>query len=540
MCWTGWSQRPSGGILSVLALLLENAVSRGSHGRVARPRLPELTAVRRSRYVLGVAALVAAYYAAAHLGYAFKFAGPVAAIVWLPAGVGIAFLYVAGLRFWPGVALGDLLVNNYTVLPVGSAVGQSCGNLLEALVATALLRRLYPRASPLANRAGLASVLAAIAAGAAVSATIGSLSLLLGDVITAPSAPHVWRTWWLGDLSGPLIVLPLVLVWWRPPSRDLLLGRWLEAVLLVSAIVALNEVELSSGRPFSYLVFPALIWAAWRFGPPGATIAITITASFAIWGATDHDGPFVFGSIGRSVLDTQIFIVVAALSTLSLAAVVSERDELAERLRASRARLVGAGDTARRRLERNLHDGAQQRLVALAAHLGLAAQMARQVPANAGGLFESAQSELVLAIDELRELAHGIHPSVLVDFGLIRALETVCVTSSLPIDVELPAARLDAAAESTAYYFALEAIANAQKHAGASSARVHAALKPGILEIEVIDNGVGGAAEHRGRGLQGLRDRVEAIGGRFELESSSGGGTRVAAAIPANPVRNSG
>jgi signal transduction histidine kinase len=499
--------------------------------------LPSFPAPRRSRYPLGVGALAASYYAVAHVGFAFHFTGPVAAIVWLPVGVGIGFLYIAGLRFWPGVALGDLLVNNYSALPIGSAVAQSVGNVLEVVVATALLRRLYSRSSPLDEPSGLLSILIAISAGTALSATIGALSLLLGHVITASSVPHVWRTWWFGDFSGALIVLPVILAWRSRPPPDFVRGRGVEALVLVLAIVGLNEVEILSGHPFSYLVFPALIWAAWRFGPRGATMAILITAGFAIWGTTDHDGPFTTDSTG--VFDTQLFIFAVALSALSIACVVSERDELASRLRASRGRLVEAGDAARRRLERDLHDGAQQRLVALAAHLGIDAQRAREAPADSTDVLESAQSEVLLAIDQLRALAHGIHPAVLVDFGLVRALERVRAGSTLPIALSLPAERLDAASESTAYYVILEGITNAQKHSYASWVRVHATLTAGALEIEVLDNGVGGADERRGMGLEGLRDRVEAIGGRFELDSPLHRGTRLAATIPATPARSS-
>ena len=111
----------------------------------------------RLRYLLGVGTLAAAYYGAAKLGYELEFTGPVAAIVWLPVGVGIAFLYLGGLRFWPGVLIGDLLANNYSVLPVGSALGQTCGNMAEVLVATLLMRRLVRRGSPLDTVGGLAS-----------------------------------------------------------------------------------------------------------------------------------------------------------------------------------------------------------------------------------------------------------------------------------------------------------------------------------------------------------------------------------------------
>jgi signal transduction histidine kinase len=495
-------------------------------------RVPGVPGDLRLDYPLGLVSLVGLYYGAAHLGYAFDFTGPVAAIVWLPVGVGISFLYLGGLRFWPGVVIGDLLVNNYATLPIGSALGQSCGNLLEVVVATVLLRRFCPQGSPLATVPGLASMLAAIAAGTAVSAAVGSLSLRLGNVVGANMLVHVWRTWWLGDFSGALIVLPLALAWVRPPPRPWLRGRALEGALLLATVVGLSELSLHT-RSLAYVTFPALIWAALRFGQRGATLAITVTAGFTIWASTHYFGPFAYHSINRSVLDTQLFIAIAALSTLSVAALVSEREELTRRVRASRARLVEAGDAERQRLGRDLHDGAQQRLVALAAQLGLAADEARESPTDAAHLLETAEGEVALAIDELRELAHGIHPPVLRDFGLARAVEGAVARSSAPIHVvELPHERLDYMAEVTAYYVVLESITNAQKYGQASSIRVVGHLRSGWLEIAVSDDGIGGAIEARGFGLQSLRDRVEAIGGSFTIESERGRGTRISAAIP--------
>src|SRR5215217_7012039 len=136
-----------------------------SHGRSGRSSLVRLATGSRARYLLAVAALAAAYYGAARVGYAFEFAGPVAAIVWLPAGVGIAFLYLGGVRFWPGVLVGDMLANEYAALPFGSALGQTTGNVLEIVVATVLIRRLVRRGSPLDTVGGLGRMLAALAAG---------------------------------------------------------------------------------------------------------------------------------------------------------------------------------------------------------------------------------------------------------------------------------------------------------------------------------------------------------------------------------------
>ena len=482
-----------------------------------------------------MASLAGLYYASAKLGYLLEFAGPVAAILWLPVGVGIAFLYLGGLRYWPGVLIGDLFANDYMALPVGSALGQTCGNMLEVLLATVLLRRLIRRGSPLDSVGGVGWLVVAIVAGTALSASVGSLSLLLGDVITWHAAPKVWRTWWLGDSSGALIVVPFAVAWYRPLVRRWQRGRLLEAVIMVGTVIALAEFATRSHRPLTYLVFPALIWAALRFGQRGATLAVAVTAFFAVWNTIHYAGPFHFESVSRSVLSAQLFIAVAALTTLALAAVVSEREQFAARLGASRLRLVSAADNARRRFEQDLHDGAQLRLTWLAVQLRDAAELAQRNPERAAVVIGEAEGELELAIDELRELARGIHPAVLVDLGLAEAVKSLALHSSIPvIVVELPPSRLDETTETIAYYIIAEAIANAQKYSRASSIEVRVSVAVGKLRIEVVDDGVGGAAERPGSGLEGLRDRAEAIGGTMELRSRAGEGTRVAVGIPAS------
>jgi signal transduction histidine kinase len=283
-------------------------------------------------------------------------------------------------------------------------------------------------------------------------------------------------------------------------------------------------------------VFPALIWAALRFGQRGATLAVAIAVGFTVWNASHNVGPFVFHEISHAVINTQLFIGVAALTTLFLAAVVSERGALEQGLRASRARLVEASETERRRLLRNLHDGAQQRLTALVVHLRLAADDAPPTPEQTTAVLDRAERELMLAIEELRELAHGLHPALLAKLGLTSAIKGVAARSTVPVIlIELPADRLDDGVEATAFYVVSEAVANAQKHAHASTIWVRAGLRHDSLRVAVFDDGVGGAVEAPGSGLQGLRDRVEAVGGTFVLESA-GDGTRITAHIPAAAV----
>jgi signal transduction histidine kinase len=495
------------------------------------------TVMRRFRggYVAAIVLLVLLYYGAAKLGYELEFSGPVAAIVWLPAGVGIAALSLGGQRLWPGVLIGDLIANDYSALPIGSALGQTAGNLLEVLVAAALIRVLVTRGPPLDSVSTLGRLLAAIGLGTAISATIGSLSLLAGDVTSLDAAPRVWRTWWLGDACGALVLVPLALAWWGRVPAGWTRGRAWEAALTIAAVAGASELAFRGHRPLAYLVFPPLLWAALRFERRGATLAVAVATGFAVWNITHYQGAFAAHSITMGVLDAQLYIAVTAVATLCLAAVVAERQGLAAGLDASRARLIKASDTERRRLEQNLHDGAQQRLSALATRLGIAADRARANDEESAVALDEAGAEVIDAIDELRELAHGIHPAVLTDFGLGPAIRAVAARSSVSVAVEATPMRFDETTEATAYFVVTEALANAQRHARASSIRVRATTRAGLLQLEVSDDGVGGATESAGGGLNGLRDRVEALGGAFHVDGAGAQGTRIAAEIPATP-----
>ena len=502
-------------------------------GSSAYERLRLVAGNPRLRYILGVGLLAGLYYGSAKVGYDLAFTGPVAAIVWLPVGVGIAYLYFAGLSFWPGVLIGDLLTNTYSALPTFSSLFQTVGNVLEVVVATWIILRLVRRGSPLDTVGGIGCMVLAITAGTALSATIGTFVLLPPHVLSLHALPGVWRTWMLGDFSGAIVVVPLALAWYRTPIRHLFAGQRLEAAVLFLACVGLTEFAFRSGQPLLFVIFPALVWSALRFDQRGATLALAVTVSLVIWNTTHSFGPFVYRSLTDSLLLTQLFIAVAALLTLLVAAVVSERERFAESLAASRVRLVEAADAERRRLERNIHDGSQQRLGAVATRLQRAKRSLTSLD-EARAVIDETEGQLRLAIEELRELAHGIHPAILRDFGLAKALRGVAARAAVPVElVEAPTVRLDSTAEATAYYVAAEAVANAQRHANASSIRVRAVLHHRVLEVEVEDDGVGGAAVAAGSGLEGLADRVEAIGGTFAVTSSPGGGTRIEARIPA-------
>jgi signal transduction histidine kinase len=518
------------------------------------------------------------------------------------------------------------------------------------------------------------------------------------------------------------VVTPAILAWahgWprRPTRRTLLEG----AALLV-ALVLLAEVP--SQRDVPYVVFPTLIWAALRFGPPGASAAVLIAASLTVWNTAQNAGPFVRASITDSLLSTQLFLSTAALTSLILAALTAERKradealhqdvlvrrraeqrlvaserstrrladeqaalrriatlvaaeaapsavfervttevgqllsvpdarvvryedtgfgtivggwaadpdveawpvgasvpldsdtvivrvlrtgeaqrvttyegvggELAERLRtvgfgaavaapvrvggrvwgvlvaaahdpgdlpegaegrlsafaelvaqalanadayeklaASRTRIVEAGDAERRRLERNLHDGAQQRLVTLAVSLRLVEARLAADPEATRQMLADAQQQLADALLELRELARGIHPAVLTDRGLGAAVGALASRSPVPLEViDVPEERLPSPVEAAAYYIVAEAVTNVAKYADASLVTVAVRPDGDRMVVEVADDGVGGADPASGTGLRGIADRVEALHGRLEISSPAGSGTRLTAEIP--------
>jgi signal transduction histidine kinase len=203
-----------------------------------------------------------------------------------------------------------------------------------------------------------------------------------------------------------------------------------------------------------------------------------------------------------------------------------------EELRGSRARVIDAGQEERQRLERNLHDGAQQRLIALSLELSLLEQRLGDDPETTTRL-KGARREIALSLEELRDVARGIHPAVLSGHGLQVALESVAARASVPVRLTVALdGRLQERLEVVAYYVVSESLTNIAKHAHATRATVDVSREDGQVVVEVVDDGIGGADTERGSGLRGLADRVEALGGRLRVWTPRGGGTRVKAEIP--------
>ena len=783
--------------------------------------------------------LAALYYVAAKIGLRLAYLHGTVTALWPPVGVGIAALVLYGTRLWPGIVIGDLLVADFSS-PLGTVLGQTLGNTLEILVAAVLLRRLIGNRTGLERVGDVFALVAAAAAGALISASFGATSLRLGEVIPADQFAEVWRTWWLSDFSGALVVTPLILTWATRGVRGLTRWDLLEGAAVLTALVLL--AELPSQRDVPYVVFPVLIWAALRFGPRGAATALVVVSSLTVWNTAHNAGPFVRESITDSLLSSQLFLATAALTVLVLAAVTAERTRADEALRAneerlrsvvqsmaeglivrdgrglitdcnaaaeqiigldlgrlrgrrpedvvglavdaddqpvsggrllgdealttghpqppltvrltrpdhtpawvwvssapvldadgrpegvvstmsdvtqsreaeqrlvasesatraladeqaalrriatlvaseappssvfeqvtaevarllgapsagvlryepdghatvvgswrdagltgmplgasldldgdsvvarvyrsgtteridnydnapgalaahlralgyrssvaaplfvggglwgvlvasttrsqtlgagserrlcdfaelvaqalsnadaydklagSRARIVEAGDAERRRLERNLHDGAQQRLVALALQLRMVEASFEGNPTRARQDLAEAREQLTHALQELRELARGIHPAILTDGGLGPALSALAHRAPVPVEIEdVPDQRLPEPVEAAAYYLIAEAITNVAKHAEATHVSVSVRRDDRRVLVRVADDGIGGAEPGAGSGLHGLADRVEALHGQLRVDSPPGGGTRLEARIP--------
>ena len=657
------------------------------------------------RYVGALALVTLGYYVAGRIGLELAYLDGAVAALWPPAGFGLAVLFLYGIRLWPGIAIGDLLLGDFST-PLGTVLAQTLGNTVALAVAALLLRRLTRGRGSLERVSDVLAMVTCAVVAALVSAAIGPLSLRLGDVISPDELGRVFRTWTLGDAAGVLVVAPVILTWASTGISGFGRRELAEGTVVLVLLVLL--ATLPPQRDVPYIVFPVLLWAAIRFGPRGAAAAILVVCSITVWNTAQDDGPFVRESITDSLLTTQLFIAISALTSLLLAAVTAERTQAAvaltaseasqraladeqaalrrvatlvagapppsrvfeqvtkevamlldvpgaslmryegpgaatvvggwsddgrlrlpvsstidldgdtvvarvlrsggpqrvayaeaggsvaetlqsagyraavaapvtvdgrlwgalaagtrsaeplppgveqrlcdfaelvaqaianadahEALAASRARIVEASDAERRRLERNLHDGAQQRLVSVALGLRLVGAKLEHDPAEARVHLAGAQAQLAQGLDELRELARGIHPAVLTDRGLGPAIESLATRSPVPVEIiELPDERLAGSVEVAAYYVVAEAMTNVAKYAHASRATVSVRRSNGRATITVSDDGVGGADPALGTGLRGLADRVEALNGRLDVESSPTGGTRISAEIP--------
>jgi signal transduction histidine kinase len=442
----------------------------------------------------------------------------------------ILFFYpgVGGLHELDGTPRRNLLLlsaNRHVALRIQDVFAITFDGVLALLFIALMIRRLA-LATPRGRR---------ILAPLALAAAALSLRAVYESIYTFGQLPPSNMLFWWQVLA--FIALPIALV------DGLLRARLAHASVgdLMLELEGRPPEEL--GRPLARALrdqsLEIAFWLPNRNGyvdsagrpvqvpPPDGRAVTTIENDGEPVAALIHD---------RSLLDNPTLLDAAAAAarvSLENARLHAEMRAQLEQVRESRARIVTAADEERRRIERDIHDGAQQRLVALGLQLRTAQ---RRLGPNADPqvtkLVDATVDELQAAVDELRELARGVHPAILTEDGLGAALESLAARTPFPIQLDTFDERLPAPVEAAAYFVASEALANVAKHAAASKACVTARRLNGRVEIVVEDDGVGGAHPEQGSGLRGLADRVEALGGELRIERPAGGGTRIVGEIP--------
>jgi signal transduction histidine kinase len=479
----------------------------------------------------------------AHVAFAYPY-GRVSdrverAFLWVAYAVAIAFP-LAILLFWGGMERlryldpfprdNPLLVHDSAraVDVLQEAFGFVAYGVLGTVFVLLVLRK-FVRSSPRARRVYLPLLIAAVAA---------ALWAVLNGILTFATSPPaiVYDLFWWQVAS--LIALPLAMLW------GLLRAR-LARVHVGDLVVHLEETPVDGLRDEIALALedPSLDLGLWipdrgiYVDSGGAELAVPVDGADRAVTLIEHEGAQLAVLVHDPTLreEPRLVEAVAAAARLALvnARLHAEVRAQLETVQESRARIVTAADEERRRIERDLHDGAQQRLVALALELRSAErQLDETADPEIARLLSATANELQVALEELRELAQGIHPGILTQGGLAHALEELAARTPLPVSVDATAERFSPEIEATAYFVACEALTNAVKHAAATTASIAARRENGLLVIEVADDGRGGAEQDAGSGLRGLADRVETRGGRLIVDSAAGSGTRVRGEIP--------
>jgi len=295
-------------------------------------------------YVAQVGAVAVVYVLAARAGLTLDAVSGFASLVWAPTGIALAAVLLAGGRIWPGVFIGALIANVITGAPFLAASGIAAGNTLEAVVGAYALTRVpdfHRRLDSL--RDVIALIVLAALLSTMISATVGVASLYFAGLAPQANVAETWRTWWIGDAIGALLVAPLILVWAAPPRTPLLTRRLGEAALMVLGLLVASLIVFGfsvspSGSPLghAYVFFPLLMWAAIRFGQRGAITATVLVSAIAIAGTVLGRGPFIQPTLHTSLFALQTFMGITGATFLVLGASISEHDRSREQLRAAR------------------------------------------------------------------------------------------------------------------------------------------------------------------------------------------------------------
>jgi signal transduction histidine kinase len=423
-----------------------------------------------------------------------------------------------------------LIERSDTVVTALSAAVNAMGAVLLFAVIVVLVRR-WRRATS-AQRRMLVPV---YAAGLALMALLLSTLALQAGGLAESVSEVVWAV-----ALVPFGLVPWLFLYTLARNRMIQSGAVGELIARLSQTPLRGELRDALAQALDDPSLELVYWlpAGKRYvDSRGHPVALPEPGSGRTFTRVDRDGEcvaaIVYDASAPEAREHVDAVGAAALLGIQNERLDAELKAKVEELRASRQRMLRVGLEERRRLERDLHDGAQQRLVSMALNLRLARARLHDDPASADDLLAGAGDELEAALEELRELARGIHPALLSDRGLDTALETLVHRAPLPVDLRpWSGARLPEAVELAAYFVVAEALTNVAKYADASHATVKLAREDGRLLVEVADDGVGGADPENGTGLRGLADRLAVLEGRLDVDSERGRGTTVRAQIP--------
>ncbi|HZM71188.1 MAG TPA: MASE1 domain-containing protein [Candidatus Cryosericum sp.] len=537
-----------------------------------------------------MAALALVYYLAGKFGLLLAFANQSASAVWPPTGIALAAVVLLGPRMWPGIWIGAFFVNLTTTGFWLTSIGIATGNTLEAVVGGALALRFSGGRRAFEDAGSVFRyILVAAVPSTAISATIGVLSLGLASFMAWSEGPHIWLTWWLGDLVSAMVIAPLLLIWsttLRPRWGGRVLAEALAmlAVLGATALIVFGGFlpERFGGGIRSFMAIPPLLWAAFRFGPLGAATSVFLVAWVALWGTLGGYGPLVVSDPNDSLLLLQSFVGTVTMTNLVLGAAVFKVRRVEDALRKSEAELqrhvleiearvqrrtadlsrsrqelqaqiderrqleaqiAGIIEREHLRLGSELHDGLGQQLAGIGFMLAGLREKLRDVSPERAQDARQVQKLVEQSIQETRSLARRSYPVELEGLGLLPTLKNLArgteiargVTCTVRSDGS-PCAELRGPTAIQLFRIVQEAVHNAVKHGRAQRLAIDLTTVNGTVNLTITDDGVGLPGDldgQHGMGLRIMKYRARMVGGTLEVRNGPQGGVVVACSVPA-------
>jgi len=539
------------------------------------------------RRVCAALVVASAYYIGAQIGFGLTFQPHPVSTLWPPNSILLAALLLSPVRSWWFLLLAafpaHLLAQLNANIPLTMILSWFVSNCSEALIGASILRYLTKSEMRFDNTYHVGMFILVAFLAPFLSSFIDAAFVMLNRFGNT-SFWDLFRVRFFSNVMASLTLVPLILTWWRgefPKWGTITWKRYLESALLVTGIVIVGiitqEAELNKTPALLYLPLPFLLWAAIRFGPKGSSAVLLFVTVFEIWVAIHGHGPFASQSAESNALSVQLFLILASMPLLFLAALIKEREQAQEaatqkeerlvlaldtaqqasqalsvsqeklhqshsQIRALLGKLIDAQESERRRISRQLHDDLNQKIASLS--MGIS-QLKRKLPVQ--------ETALVVELDQLREnaatltndvrtLSHQLHPAVLEHLGLVTALESYISNFNLEehievkLNAEIGAERIPFQVSICLYRVAVEALRNVSRHSGATSAAISLTRSDDMIELQVSDSGKGFDVETfkngGGLGLISIEERLRLLQGSCEIYSAPGRGTRLVVTVP--------